>query len=439
MADQKQVLFHVAIIGSGPAGYYAAEELAKHDHVRVDILDRLPTPYGLIRGGVAPDHQSIKGVYRRYEKTNLAGNVRFIGNLEIGRDISLDELKGLYDAIILAVGAPKDRHLGIPGDDKDGVVGSAEFVGWYNSHPSFADLDPDLDIKTVAVIGNGNVAVDVVRVLAKTPTEMASSDLAPYATEKIHASPIKDLYMLGRRGPFEAKFTPKELGELGELENCITITDPSQIPDLSEDDLAAKEPVIRKNYVHLKNFSRAKPDPHKKTLNIQFYTMPVEILGEDKVTGLKLEKTTVDENGRSRGTGETFVLDCQMVVPCIGYQSVELEGAKFREDWGCFDNDEGKIEDRLYVTGWARRGPTGTIGTNRPDGQGVANRVLSEVKPANKPGRQGLDVLVKGRNLETVTFQEWKKIEAAEEAGAPEPSPRKKFHIIDEMVKVSKS
>lgn len=439
MSDDNPPLLHIAIIGSGPAGYYAAEELAKHDHVRVDILDRLPTPYGLIRGGVAPDHQSIKGVFRRYEKTNMAENAHFVGNLEVGRDVTLAELKDLYDAVILAVGAPKDRSLGIPGDDKIGVIGSAEFVGWYNSHPSFVDLDPDLEIETVAVIGNGNVAVDVVRVLAKTPAEMASSDLAPYAAEKIHASPIKDLWMLGRRGPLEAKFTPKELGELGQLENCKTIMSADQLPKLSEEDLASKEPVIRKNYTHLTAFTEAKAELGKKTLHVLFFAMPVEVLGEDKVTGLKLEKTTVDENGRCHGTGETFVLDCQMVVPCIGYQSIPLEGAKFREDWGCFDNDEGKIEDRLYVTGWARRGPSGTIGTNRPDGQGVANRVLEEVKPGGKPGRAGLDALVKERNIEIVTFKEWKKIEAAEEKAASEEAPRQKFHDIDEMVKTAKS
>lgn len=439
MADETPPLLHVAIIGSGPAGYYTAEELSKHENVRVDIVDRLPTPYGLIRGGVAPDHQSIKGVYRRYEKTNLFENVRFVGNLEIGRDLSLDELRGLYDAVILAVGAPKDRNLGIPGDDKKGVIGSAEFVGWYNSHPSFKDLDIDLDVKTVVVIGNGNVAVDVVRVLAKTPEEMASSDLAPYAAELIHASPIKDLWMLGRRGPLEAKFTPKELGELGHLENCVTLAEKDQNPEMSDEELASHEPVIRKNYTHLQGFTEAEAEDSKKTLHIQFYAMPTEVLGDDKVEGLRLEKTIVDENGRSVGTGETYDLECQMVIPCIGYRSIPLEGAKFREDWGCFDNDEGKIENGLYVTGWARRGPTGTIGTNRPDGQGVANRVLDEMKPSGKAGREGLDQLAKDRNLDVVTFQEWKKIEAAEETAADGEAPRQKFHDINEMVKTAKS
>lgn len=438
MADPDQGLLHVAVVGSGPAGYYAAEELAKHENVRVDIIDRLPTPYGLIRGGVAPDHQSIKMVFKRYEKTSLNENVRFAGNLEIGRDISLPELREIYDAVILAIGAPQDRKLGIPGEDLKGVLGSAEFVGWYNCHPDFAALDPDLNVETVAVIGNGNVAVDVVRVLAKTPSEMAASDLAPYAAKAIHAAPIKDLWMLGRRGPLEAKFTPKELGELGELENCVTVAEAGQIPDIPEENLEALDLATRKNFPHLKGFTKAKPEPGKKTLHIYFYAKPVEVLGRDRVEGLRLEKTYVDDKGRSIGTGETFDLECQMVIPCIGYRTLPLEGAKYREDWGCFDNDEGKIGDGLYATGWARRGPTGTIGTNRPDGQGVANRILAEVKPSGKPGRAGLEALVRERGLNIITFQDWKKIEAAEEKAARVPAPRQKFYRIEDLIKASK-
>ncbi len=430
---------NVAIIGSGPAGYYAAEELAKREDVRVDIIDRLPTPYGLIRGGVAPDHQSIKGVYRRYEKTSLNDNVRFIGNLEVGRDVTLADLEGLYDAVILAVGAPADRKLGIPGEDKKGVVGSAEFVGWYNSHPDFCGLDPDLDITSVVVIGNGNVAVDVVRVLAKTPREMAASDLAPYAAEKIHKSPITDLWMFGRRGPLEAKFTPKEMGELGELEGCVTLVNPDQLPALDEDQMAALEPVVRKNLAHLVEFAGHKAEAGKKTLHMEFFAKPLEVLGEDRVTGLKLERTKVDDKGRAVGTGETFSVECQIIVPCIGYRSLSLEGANFREDWGVFENETGKIRDGLYATGWARRGPTGTIGTNRTDGQEVANRVLEEIKPAGKPGPTGLDGLIRQKKLEVISFEGWKKIEASEEAKAKAPSPRRKFHIIEDMLKAAKS
>lgn len=438
MSGENSKLLHVCIIGSGPAGYYTAEALAKEENVRVDIIDKLPTPYGLIRGGVAPDHQSIKGVYRRYEKTSLSENVRFAGNLEIGRDITLDELRTLYDAVVLAVGAPKDRTLGIPGDDKPGVIGSAAFVGWYNSHPEFADLNPDLDITSVVVIGNGNVAIDVARVLAKTPEEMAASDLAPYAAEKIQASSITELWMLGRRGPLEAKFSPKEMGELGELQGCATVAEKEQIPDLSEDQLAALSSAVRKNMVHLQTFTENKPSKGKKTLRMKFYAMPVEVLGGDRVTGIRLEKTRV-EDGKCLGTGATFEIDCQMIVPAIGYRSVPLEGAKFREDWGCFDNKDGTIEAGLYCTGWARRGPTGTIGTNRPDGHEIAAKILQDVKPAGKPGHQGLAALARERGLEVITFAGWKKIEAAEEKAATGEAPRVKFHAISDMLKAAKT
>ncbi len=279
----------------------------------------------------------------------------------------------------------------------------------------------------------------MVRVLAKTPAEMAASDLAGYAAGKIHKAPISDLWMLGRRGPLEAKFTPKELGELGQLENCVTLAKPAQIPTPSEQELAEFEPVVRKNLAHLQAFCENKPEAGKKTLHLEFFAMPVEVLGKDRVSGLKLERTFVDENGRAKGTGETFSVDCQMIVPCIGYRSSPIEGAKFREDWGSFDNDRGKIEDGLYVTGWARRGPTGTIGTNRKDGQEVAGRVLQEIKPGDKKGHRGLVSLIEKRGLDHVSFKDWKKIEAAEEALAEKPAPRKKFYKIEDLLKAAKS
>ena len=437
MSSENPNLLHVCIIGSGPAGYYTAEALGKEDNLRVDIIDKLPTPYGLIRGGVAPDHQSIKGVYRRYEKTAFGNNVHFVGNVEVGKDVSLAELKDMYDAVVLAVGAPKDRALGIPGDDKDGVIGSAAFVGWYNSHPDFADLDPDLDISTVVVIGNGNVAVDAARVLVKTYAEMAASDLAPYAADKIQASPIADIWMLGRRGPLEAKFTPKEMGELGQLEQCVTVTKPGQIPPLSEEELANLTPVVKKNMVHLKAYTENKPEGDKKTLHLRFYSKPLEVLGGNKVTGLRLEKTRV-ENGQCIGTGETFEIDCQMIIPCIGYRTIPLEGATFREDWGCFDNTDGKIADGLYCTGWARRGPTGTIGTNRNDGHEIAAQILADVKPSGKAGRAAFNALAKDKGLEVITFTDWKKIEAAEEKQASGETPRVKFHRTEDMIKAAR-
>ncbi|HXV73799.1 MAG TPA: FAD-dependent oxidoreductase, partial [Sphingomonadales bacterium] len=387
--------------------------------------------------GVAPDHQSIKGVYRRYEKTSLLPNVRFLGNVEVGTHVSLDELRSLYDAVVLAVGAPADRALGIPGDTKKGVIGSAAFVGWYNSHPEFADLNPDLDAKSVVVIGNGNVAVDVARVLAKTPAEMAESDLAPYAAEKIHASPIASIWMVGRRGPLEAKFTPKELGELGELQGAVALAKTDQLPKLAVEERAALDPATRKNLEHLESFASRAAESGKKTLHMEFFAMPVEILGGEKVEAMRFERTRV-EDGKCIGTGERFDIPCQLVFPCIGYKSAPIAGVPFDERAGHFVNQEGVVAEGLYATGWARRGPTGTIGTNRPDGQGIAGKILGASKPSAKPGGAGLDALLKGRGVSPVTFTDWKNIEAAEEKAASAPHPRVKFHRIPDLLKAAK-
>lgn len=428
---------HVAIIGSGPAGYYTAEALTKdRDDVQVDIIDRLPTPYGLIRGGVAPDHQSIKGVYKRYEKTNLQDTVRFVGNIEIGDALSVAELGQLYDAVVLATGAGRDRPLGIPGADKKGVIGSAAFVGWYNAHPDFAGLDPDLDVEAVAVIGNGNVAIDVARVLAKTPDEMAVSDLARYAAERIQSSPIRDIHMFGRRGPVQANFTPKELGELGELKECVALVEGAQLPDAAGD--AELPPVKRKNLGHLRQFAERDRGARKLGLYLTFYARPVEVLGGERVEGLRLERTTVDEAGLCHGTNETFDIACGLVIPCIGYRTQAIPGVAFDNDRGRFINDDGLIAPGLYCTGWARRGPTGTIGTNRSDGIEIAEAVLANAAPGGKPGRQGLDRLMKERDLWPVTFRDWQKIEAAEQAAAQGDAPRRKFSSIDEMLKILK-
>ena len=428
---------HVAIIGSGPAGYYTAEALTKdRDDVQVDIIDRLPTPYGLIRGGVAPDHQSIKGVYKRYEKTNLQDNVRFVGNIEIGDALSVAELGELYDAVVLATGAGHDRPLGIPGADKAGVIGSAAFVGWYNAHPDFAGLDPDLDVEAVAVIGNGNVAIDVARVLAKTPDEMAVSDLARYAAERIQESPIRDIHMFGRRGPVQANFTPKELGELGELKDCVALVDGVQLPDAEGDD--DLPPVKRKNLGHLRQFSEHVRSDRRLGLCFSFYARPAEVLGDERVEGLRLERTTVDEAGLCHGTDETFDIDCGLVIPCIGYRTQAIPGVAFDNERGRFVNDDGLIEPGLYCTGWARRGPTGTIGTNRSDGIEIAEAILANVKPEGRPGRPALDRLMKERDLWPVTFRDWQKIEAAEQAAAQGDAPRRKFSSVDEMLKILK-
>ena len=432
MAEQ----LHIAIIGAGPSGYYAAETLVKsHDHVQVDILDRLPTPFGLIRGGVAPDHQSIKGVTRRYEKTSQQDNVRFIGNIEIGSHVQLNELNDFYDAIILATGAPKDRTLNVKGADKKGVIGSAAFVGWYNAHPDFATLEVDLNVEHVVVIGNGNVAVDVARVLAKTAEEMKQSDLAGHAADSIHPAPIKHIWMLGRRGPIEGKFTQKELGELGELEKAVAIVNPDQIPDEIGDVPEKEASLKKKNLSHLQRFKDNNEGDKPVTLHLEFYANPIEILGEDRVEGIRIERTIV-KDGKCIGTGSFFEIPCELIVPCIGYQSEAIPNVPFDDDAGHYQHIEGKINDHTYVVGWAKRGPTGTIGTNRIDAANVVETLLEDVKPSGKSGGDGLRKLLAEQGNKTVTFRDWKKIEAEEENRADNQSPRKKFTHIEEMITV---
>jgi len=425
---------HVAIVGSGPAGYYTAEACQKQfgDQVRVDIIDRLPVPYGLIRTGVAPDHQSIKGVSRRYEATALSDNVRFVGNVTVGTDVTIAELVNLYDAVVLATGAPADRPLGIPGDDLPGVVGSAAFVGWYNGHPDFADLAPVLSGPGAVIVGAGNVALDVARVLAKTDAEFAGSDIVGHALDSLDAATHERITILARRGPHQIAMTPKELGELGHLERAVPHVDPADLPPEAED--AALEPGLRKSVTHLRSFAATEADK-PITIEFDFYAMPVAIEGDGKVERVIVERTAIDADGRASGTGETYAIPAALVVSCIGYRTPPIDGVPYDTKLGRFANDEGRIAPGLYAVGWARRGPTGTIGTNRPDGFMIAEQIAADTPDDyGKEGRAGLDLLLRDRNVDVVTFRDWQKIEEAEIAAARDGSPREKFTSIDAML-----
>jgi ferredoxin--NADP+ reductase len=426
---------HVAIIGSGPAGYYTAEALQKQfgDEVRIDLIDRLPVPYGLIRSGVAPDHQSIKAVYKRYEKVALSDNVRFVGNVLVGGDMTIAELTDLYDAVVLATGAPNDRPLGIPGSDLPGVVGSAAFVGWYNGHPDFAELDPPLDVGAAAVIGNGNVALDVARILSKTTAEFTGSDIAAHALNALARSSIRTIHVLGRRGPHQIAMTPKELGELGHLEEAAPRVGLADFPPEGDD--ALLEPGMRKSVTHLRDFAKL-PQDRKKTIEFDFFAMPVAVEGDGKAERLVVERTRLTEDLRSVGTGERYSIECGLIVSCIGYQTPPIEGVPYEHGRGRFANSEGVIGGGLYCVGWARRGPTGTIGTNRPDGFEVAEKIFADLGTGSsgKAGREGLDALLQARGLEPVTFRDWQRIEAAEIERARAGSPREKFTSVIEML-----
>ena len=424
---------HVAVIGSGPAGYYTAEACQKQfgDDVRVDIIDRLPVPFGLIRSGVAPDHQSIKGVSRRYELTALSDTVRFMGNVTIGKDVSVTELRDLYDAVVVATGAPADRALEIPGADLPGVIGSAAFVGWYNGHPDHAALAPPLHSPAV-VIGAGNVALDVARILAKTPEEFAGSDIVAHALDHLGGHAMEQITILARRGPHEIAMTPKELGELGLLARAAPRVDPADLPPAYED--AALEPGVRKSVAHLRTFA-AKPQTKSIAIEFDFFAMPIAIEGDGGVERVVVERTAIDADGRACGTGETYTIPAGMVVTCIGYCSPPIAGLPYDESLGRFANENGRIAPGLYAVGWARRGPTGTIGTNRPDGFMIAEHIAADLsEDSGKPGRAGLDALLASRGTDVVTFRDWQAIERAEVANAREGAPREKFTEVEAML-----
>ena len=428
---------HIAVIGSGPAGYYTAEACQKQfgDDVRIDIIDRLPVPFGLIRTGVAPDHQSIKAVSRRYEQVALSDNVRFVGNVTVGKDVTIEELVALYDAVVLATGAPTDRPLGITGDDLPGVIGSAAFVGWYNGHPDFADLAPPLDSGEFAVIGNGNVALDVARVLAKTAGEFEGSDIVGHALDLLNGAATRHITIVGRRGPHQIGMTPKELGELGHLERARPIVDAADLPPEEAD--ATLDPGQRKSVTHLRNFAVASGNGVEKpvTVTFDFFAKPVAVEGEGKVERLIVERTKLDNLGAAVGTGETYAIPCGMVIAAIGYKTTPIPGVPYDEKLGRFTNEEGRISPGLYAVGWARRGPTGTIGTNRPDGFMIAEAIAADQPaPAGKQGRPGLDAVLAGRDVDAVTFRDWQKIDQAEIGRARSGAPREKFVAVSDML-----
>ena len=425
----------VAIVGSGPGGMYVAQALVeKAPGTRIDIIDKLPTPFGLIRGGVAPDHQHTKRVDKKYAETALSENVRFVGNVEIGVDVSLAELEEIYDTVVLAYGAPYDNRLGIPGEDREGVFGSNAFVGWYNCHPEFRDLDPDLNVSAAVVIGVGNVAVDVARVLSRTPAEMKTTDIARYAIERIDASPLGDIHMIGRRGPIEAAFTNTELKELGELEDATCVVDAAQLPDevpagMDERDRKVKARILET----LKGLSKAEPGAKRRTIRIAFYAMPVEILGASRVEAIRMERTRV-EDGRCVGTGETYDIPCGLVVTCIGSRARPMDGLAFDERRGIVVHEDGRVKPRVYAAGWLKRGAVGTIGTNRLDSYAVAELLIGDFAGAPRPGPEALDALLGERRLRPVSFADWLEIKRIEEEAATEGAPRAKFTAVDDML-----
>lgn len=451
--DSEQRPLRVAIIGSGPSGFYAAEALFKTvPAVTVDMFDRLPTPFGLVRGGVAPDHPKIKTAVRVYEKIADRPDFRLLGNVTVGEDISIDELRRYYDAILLAYGASADRRLGIPGEDLPGSHTATEFVGWYNGHPDYRDRVFDLSQETAVVIGQGNVAVDVARILCKTPDELRGTDIAAHALEALAHSRIRHVYIVGRRGPVQARFTPQELRELGRLEATrpeVADADLALDP-LSEAELADKDNLhSQRNMAVLQELAAMGGDGAARTCHIRFFRGPVAIQGATRVEQVVLEKTVLSGapfRTRAEGTGLVEAIPCGLVFRSVGYRGVALPGVPFDAARGIVPNDRGRVlQDGvpvpgLYVTGWIKRGPSGVIGTNKPDSYETAaalveDRAVLPACPESAP--DAVTALLASRGVRVVGWEQWRRIDAAEVArGAEAGKPREKFTRIAEMLDI---
>lgn len=437
----------VAVIGSGPSGIFATEALLKQTElpVQVDIFDRLPTPYGLVRYGVAPDHLPIKSVTKGFEKTLSDPRVRFLGHVEFGKDLTHAEAKAHYDAIIYTVGASSDRRLNIPGEDLRGSMSATEFVAWYNGHPDAAARDMLLSASGVAVVGVGNVALDVSRILVKTPAELHESDIAPHALPVLERSEVKDVWILGRRGPAQAAFTTKELREFGELQVAEPVVMPAEIALTEAEEAAITDNVKKKNVEVLREFAAREQEGKERRVHLRFLVSPVEILddGNGQVGGLKVEKNRLDEHGNAVGTGEYEVLPVQMVLRSVGYRGVALPDVPFDEKRGVIANEEGRVTGRVgeYTAGWIKRGPSGVVGTNRKDATDVVGLLLADAKAGALPltaqaSAQAVDGLLAGKGVQVFTFADWQTLDAHELAqGQAAGRPRHKVVHREEMLK----
>lgn len=429
----------VAIIGAGPAAFYTVEALLALGEdgrgVQIDIIERLPTPYGLIRAGVAPDHQSTKKVARKFEGMALEHAVRFFGNVEVGRDVGLDELRRIYDAVVLAVGSPGDRALGIPGENRPGVYGSSLFVGWYNGHPDFRGLDPIVAGPVAVVVGNGNVALDVARILVMSEAELACSDTPDHAASALRRSGIEEVLIVGRRGPAEARFANAELRELLDLDEAAAIADPADLPDAVVLPDERERRRVEKNLGVFRRFAAQTGASKAKRIRFRFFAAPVAILGDGAATGIRLEAMAL-RDGRLAGTGRFDDVACRTIVTAIGYRCRPIVGVPFDAGRGLIPSADGRIEPGLYVVGWAKRGPVGVISSNRPDGETCAAQIQADAEPNNKPGREAFVRLLAERGVRPVSFADWHAIDLAEVAAARPPAPRKKFTTLAEMLAV---
>ncbi|GIK38212.1 MAG: NADP oxidoreductase [Chloroflexota bacterium] len=449
----------VAIIGSGPTAFYAADHLFKQEGlvVQVDMFDRLPTPYGLVRGGVAPDHQKIKSVTAAYERTAAHPNFRFYGNVELGKHLTLADLRDHYHQIIYCTGAQTDRSMGIPGEELQGSHAATEFVAWYNGHPDYRDCHFDLTQERAAVVGVGNVAVDVARILCRTPAELAVTDIADYALEALGRSSIKEVYLLGRRGPAQAAFTNPEIKELGELTGADIYVPPAEaeLDELSRAELQRTQDRLALKKVEILQGFAQRPDEDKpRQLVVRFLVSPVEILGDEKgrVRAIKLVKNKLyaTEAGtlRAEPTAEYEELPVGLVFRSVGYRGVPLPGVPFNDKWGVIFNNKGRVINPdtqqpvvgEYCAGWIKRGPSGVIGTNKPDAAETVSCMLEDLAQGltlqpSQPEPAALEALIRQRQPRYVTYQDWLRLNEIELAKGKELGrPRLKFTRVEDML-----
>jgi ferredoxin--NADP+ reductase len=438
------VSVRVAVVGSGPAGFYAAAALLSSDlEVEVDMIERLPTPWGLVRLGVAPDHPNIKAVSRAFERTAADPSFRFFGNVEFGADVTHEDLRERYDAIVYSVGAQTDRRLGIPGEDLPGSWAATAFVAWYNGHPDFQGLEFDLSHERAVVVGNGNVALDVARMLALTPEELAPTDTTDAAIEAINESGIREILIVGRRGPVQASWTPVEVGELGELAGADILVDPAELEldEASEAELEAAPPTVKRNIAHLRDYASRPPSGKLRAIRLRFLLSPVAILGEDKVEAIELVRNALVE-GRAVPTGERETIPCGIVFRSVGYRGVALPGVPFDESSGTIPNEGGRVEPGLYVAGWIKRGPSGVIGTNKKDATETVSLLLEDARAGLLPARGDgtLEELLEERGVEAVMYAGWEAIDRAERAaGEPHGRPRIKLCHWDGLLEAARA
>ena len=457
--SKEKNLYRVAIVGSGPAGFFAADHLFKNNelNIEIDMYDKLPTPFGLVRSGVAPDHQKIKTVTKVYDKIAANPKFKFFGLIEYGHHITLEDLKHHYHQVLFATGAQTDRRLNIPGEDLNRSHTATEFVAWYNSHPDFADLEFDLSGEKIAIIGMGNVAVDVARILCRSEEELSKTDIAGYAFEKLVNSNVKEVFMIGRRGPAQAAFTNPELKELGNLDmaDCLILKEESQLDDLTTQYLSDNpERSIERKLEMISEYSNH-TKTKKKSLTIRFLLSPTEIIPDEdgNVKAIKLVKNALSKSDdgslRPKATEENEILEVDMVFRSIGYQGIPLPEIPFKESWGIIPNNNGRITDisegntltGLYCTGWIKRGPTGVIGTNKTDSAETVALMIEDInnnntfQPENTESKK-IEALIKERNPEYVDYEDWLKIDSEEIArGEKEGRPRVKFTKIDDIKK----